>query len=46
MERQKEIDLIRAFVIVALVFYHAFAPYCGAWHPLSGIGGVIRVIIG
>lgn len=39
MERQKEIDLIRAFVIVALVFYHAFAPYCGAWHPLSGIGG-------
>ena len=28
MERLKEIDIIRTFVIILLVLYHALAPYC------------------
>ena len=31
MERLKEIDIIRTFVIILLVLYHALAPYCGGW---------------
>lgn len=27
MERLKEIDIIRTFVIILLVLYHALAPY-------------------
>ena len=34
MLRLKEIDIIRALVIVALVANHSFAPYTGAWPTL------------
>lgn len=34
MERLKEIDIIRTFVIILLVLYHALAPYCGGWDML------------
>ena len=29
MERLKEIDIIRTFVIILLVLYYALAPYSG-----------------
>lgn len=31
-----EISFIRPILIVLLVLYHAFAPYCGAWKPFEG----------
>lgn len=33
----EEICLIRLILIVLLVLYHAFAPWCGAWHPIDGM---------
>lgn len=33
--RAKEIDVIRTLVIIALVMFHAMAPYCGGWAPMS-----------
>lgn len=30
------IAVIRPILIVLLVFYHAFAPYSGAWEPIEG----------
>lgn len=33
--RAREIDIIRAFVIIALVAYHSFAPYAGGWQPIT-----------
>lgn len=30
-----EVCLIRLFLIVLLVLYHSFAPYCDSWKPLS-----------
>ena len=37
MERLKEIDIIRTFVIILLVLYHALAPYCGGWKGKNSI---------
>lgn len=31
-----EIIIIRPILILLLVFYHAFAIYSGAWHPIEG----------
>lgn len=31
-----EVSFIRPILIVLLVLYHAFAPWCGAWRPFSG----------
>lgn len=31
-----DVVLIRLLLIVLLVMYHAFAPYCGGWEPLPG----------
>lgn len=31
-----EVSLIRPILIVLLVLYHAFAPWCGAWKPFDG----------
>ncbi len=39
MNRLKEIDVIRAFVIIVLVMYHAFAPFCGKWEMPTGLTG-------
>lgn len=33
--RAKEIDIIRALVLFALVAYHSLAPYTGGWTPIS-----------
>lgn len=30
------VTLIRPILIILLVFYHAFAPFSGAWEPISG----------
>lgn len=30
-----EVCLIRLFLIILLVLYHSFAPYCDSWKPLS-----------
>lgn len=30
------VAVIRPILIVLLVFYHAFAPYSGAWEPIEG----------
>lgn len=32
----KNIAVIRPILVVLLVFYHAFAPYSGAWSPIEG----------
>lgn len=37
MNRLKEIDVIRAFVVVVLVVYHAFAPFASGWVMPSGL---------
>lgn len=31
-----EVAIIRPVLVVLLVFYHAFAPYSGAWEPIEG----------
>lgn len=31
-----EVAIIRPILVVLLVFYHAFAPYSGAWEPIEG----------
>ena len=31
-----EVSFIRPVLIVLLVLYHAFAPWCGAWEPFDG----------
>lgn len=31
-----EVSLIRPILIVLLVLYHAFAPWCGAWSAFNG----------
>lgn len=31
-----EVSLIRPILIILLVLYHAFAPWCGAWRPFCG----------
>lgn len=31
-----DVVLIRLLLILLLVIYHAFAPYCGAWAPFEG----------
>lgn len=31
-----EISFIRPILIVLLVLYHAFAPWCGGWKPITG----------
>ncbi|WP_289740037.1 acyltransferase family protein [Muribaculum intestinale] len=33
--RAREIDIIRAFVVIALVAYHSLAPYAGGWQPIT-----------
>lgn len=33
--RAKEVDIIRVFVLVALVMYHSLAPYTGGWASIS-----------
>lgn len=38
--RAREIDIIRTLVIVALVLYHALAPFTGGWTPLYAGEGV------
>ena len=35
-----EIVIIRFILILLLVFYHAFAIYSGAWHPIEGFPDV------
>lgn len=32
-----EVDYLRVILIFALVGYHAFAPFCGAWKPISDV---------
>lgn len=32
----KDVAIIRPILIVLLVFYHAFAPFSGAWAPIEG----------
>lgn len=32
-----EIDIIRCIVIILLVLYHSFAPYCGGWDPITDV---------
>lgn len=34
-ELLKEVVVIRLFLLIALVLYHAFAPFSGAWSPIS-----------
>ncbi len=38
LERKKldEISFIRPILIVLLVLFHAFAPWCGSWRPFEG----------
>ena len=33
---QEDVAIIRPLLVVLLVFYHAFAPYSGAWPPIEG----------
>lgn len=33
----EEVCIIRLFLIILLVLYHAFAPYCGSWDPIESI---------
>lgn len=35
-ERICSIDFFRVFLILLMVAYHAFAPFCGAWHEVLG----------
>ena len=36
-QRLTEIDIIRNIVIVFVVLYHCFAPYCGGWTMAEGL---------
>lgn len=35
-----EVSFMRPILVLLLVSYHAFAPYCGAWLELEGIKSV------
>ncbi len=35
-----EVSFMRPFLLILLVSYHAFAPYCGAWNMPNGIQSV------
>ncbi len=45
MERLKEIDIIRTFVIILLVLYHALALDCGGWTCLR-TPNPMRILLG
>lgn len=42
--RAKEIDIIRTFVIIAVILFHSFAPYTGGWTALSDGSSIIDSI--
>lgn len=42
--RAKEVDIIRVFVLIALVMYHSLAPYTGGWTSISNSTSIINTL--